>query len=91
MNKDELINAISAKLAISRSSATETLDAILDTIMDEVTKGGKIQLVGFGSFEVKSRAARKGYNPHTCEEIIIPACQEPVFKAGKLLKEIINQ
>ena len=90
MNKAELINAISEKTEKSKASSEKFLDALTDTISEELTKGNKVQLVGFGSFEVRARAARKGHNPQTNQEIRIPACKAPVFKAGKLLKEKVK-
>ena len=91
MNKSDLINAISEKAEISKTLSTKFLEALIETISDELKNDNKVQLVGFGSFEVKSRAARKGHNPQTNEEIRIPACKAPVFKAGKLLKEKIQE
>lgn len=90
MNKAELINAISEKTEKSKASSEKFLDALTETISEELTKGNKVQLVGFGSFEVRARAARKGHNPQTNQEIRIPACKAPVFKAGKLLKEKVK-
>lgn len=90
MNKAELINAISKKTEKSKASSEKFLDALTETISEELTKGNKVQLVGFGSFEVRARAARKGHNPQTNQEIRIPACKAPVFKAGKLLKEKVK-
>lgn len=90
MNKAELINAISEKAEKSKASSEKFLDALTETISEELTKGNKVQLVGFGSFEVRVRAARKGHNPQTNQEIRIPACKAPVFKAGKLLKEKVK-
>lgn len=90
MNKAELINAISKKTEKSKASSEKFLDALTETISEELTKGNKVQLVGFGSFEVRVRAARKGHNPQTNQEIRIPACKAPVFKAGKLLKEKVK-
>ena len=90
MNKAELINAISKNTEKSKASSEKFLDALTETISEELTKGNKIQLVGFGSFEVRVRAARKGHNPQTNQEIRIPACKAPVFKAGKLLKEKVK-
>ena len=90
MNKLELISAISVKTGLSFRSARDSLDAILDCITEGLVKRDKIKLIDFGSFEVVARAARKGFNPHTRTEVIIPACNEPMFKPGKELKEIIK-
>ena len=91
MNKGELINAIATKTGASKKETEESLNAILDVIKDSLVKGDKVQLVGFGSFEVRKRAARKGKNPQTGSEMIIPACKAPSFKAGKALKDIVNK
>ena len=86
MNKSELIAAIAAKTGETKKSAEAALNAFTEVVTDTLVKGDKVQLVGFGSFEVRKRAARKGRNPQTKEEIKIPASKAPVFKAGKALK-----
>ena len=91
MNKAELIAAIAAKTGDTKKSAEATLNAFTDVVTAALTKGDKVQLVGFGSFEVRKRAARKGRNPQTKEEIKIPASKAPVFKAGKALKDLVNK
>ncbi len=91
MNKSDLVAAISAKTGDTKKSAEETLNAFIEVVSDALVKGDKIQLVGFGSFEVRKRAARKGRNPQTREEIKIPASKAPVFKAGKALKDLVNK
>ena len=91
MNKSELIAAIAAKTGATKKDAEATLNAFIDVVTDALVKGDKVQLVGFGSFEVRKRAARKGRNPQTKEEIKIPASKAPVFKAGKALKELVNK
>jgi DNA-binding protein HU-beta len=91
MNKAELIAAVAAKTGDTKKSAEVALNAILSSITDSLKKGEKVQLVGFGSFEVRKRAARKGRNPQTKEEIKIPASKAPVFRAGKQLKELVNK
>lgn len=90
MNKSELIAAIAAKTGSTKKDAEATLNAFVEVVTETLTKGDKVQLVGFGSFEVRKRAARKGRNPQTKEEIKIPASKAPVFKAGKALKELVN-
>jgi DNA-binding protein HU-beta len=90
MNKAELIAAVAAKTGDTKKSVEVALNAILSSITDSLKKGEKVQLVGFGSFEVRKRAARKGRNPQTGEEIKIPAAKAPVFKAGKALKDKVN-
>ena len=91
MNKSDLIAAIAAKTGSTKKDAEATLNAFVDVVTDSLVKGDKVQLVGFGSFEVRKRAARKGRNPQTKEEIKIPASKAPVFKAGKALKELVNK
>lgn len=91
MNKSELIAAIAAKTGETKKDAEATLNAFVDVVTEALVKGEKVQLVGFGSFEVRKRAARKGRNPQTKEEIKIPASKAPVFKAGKALKELVNK
>lgn len=91
MNKSELIAAIAAKTGETKKDAEATLNAFIDVVTEALVKGDKVQLVGFGSFEVRKRAARKGRNPQTKAEIKIPASKAPVFKAGKALKELVNK
>ena len=90
MNKSELIAAIATKTGETKKDAEATLNAFVNVVSETLAKGDKVQLVGFGSFEVRKRAARKGRNPQTKEEIKIPASKAPVFKAGKALKEKVN-
>ncbi len=91
MNKAELIAAIAAKTGDTKKGAEASLNAFVDVVTEALTEGDKVQLVGFGSFEVRKRAARKGRNPQTKEEIKIPASKAPVFKAGKPLKDLVNK
>ena len=91
MNKSELIAAIAAKTGETKKDAEATLNAFVEVVTETLVKGDKVQLVGFGSFEVRKRAARKGRNPQTKEEIKIPASKAPVFKAGKALKDVVNK
>ena len=91
MNKAELINAVAEKADVSKKDAEAVISATLETITAALKEGDKVQLVGFGSFEVKKRAARMGRNPKTKESIEIPASVVPVFKAGKALKESVNK
>ena len=91
MNKSDLIAAIADKTGTTKKSAEASLNAMTEVITDALVKGDKVQLVGFGSFEVRKRAARKGRNPQTKEEIKIPASKAPVFKAGKALKDLVNK
>ena len=90
MNKAELINAVAASAEVSKKDAEAVITATLDAIVDALKEGEKVQLVGFGSFEVKKRAARIGRNPKTKEPIDIPASTVPVFKAGNVLKEVVS-
>lgn len=90
MNKTELVNAIAAKSGLSKKNSEAALNAFVASVEDALVAGDKVVLVGFGTFEVKQRAERKGRNPQTKEEITIPASKAPVFKAGKGLKDKIN-
>ena len=90
MNKSELVNAVATKTGASKKATEASVNAIVDTISAELKKKSKVQLVGFGTFETRKRAARKGRNPQTKEEIKIPASKAPVFRAGKQLKELVN-
>lgn len=90
MNKSELVTAISAKTGESKKATETLLNAFTEVVSEALKNEDKVQVVGFGSFEVKKRAARKGRNPQTKEEIKIPASKAPVFKAGKALKDLIN-
>ena len=91
MNKTELIAAIAEKAELSKKDAEAALNAMVDAVTEALVQGDKIQLIGFGSFEVKERAARVGRNPKTREEIKIPASKYPVFKAGKALKDQVAE
>ena len=91
MNKAELVEAMAKKIAQTKKVTEESLNAFIEVVTEELEKGEKVQLVGFGSFEVIKRAARKGRNPQTKEEIKIPASKAPKFKAGKALKDIVNK
>jgi len=85
MNKSDLVAAIAAKTGATKKDAEASLNAFTDVVTESLVKGG------FGSFEVRKRAARKGRNPQTKEEIKIPASKAPVFKAGKALKDLVNK
>ena len=89
MNKTELIAEIANKTGLSKKDAEKALAATIETVIDAVNKEDKVQLVGFGSFELKSRDARMGRNPKTKEAIEIPASRVPVFKAGKAFKDAV--
>ena len=91
MNKMELISAIAEKAELSKKDAEKALTAVVESISEALQTGDKVQLIGFGSFEVKNRDARIGRNPKTKEEIRIPASKTPVFKAGKALKDKVAQ
>lgn len=90
MNKAELVAAIADRTGLSKKDAEAALKAFTDVVAEELKKGEKIQLVGFGTFEVTERAARTGRNPQSGEEMNIPASKAPKFKAGKALKDLIN-
>lgn len=90
MNKTELVAAMAEKAEISKKDAEKALKAFTETVAEELKKGEKIQLVGFGTFETSKRAARTGKNPQTGKAIKIPASTAPKFKAGKGLKDTVN-
>ena len=90
MNKTELVNAVAEAADISRKDAAKAVDATFDTIQSALTKGDKVSLIGFGNFEVRERAARKGRNPQTGEEIEIAESKIPAFKPGKALKDAVK-
>lgn len=89
MTKSELITSIAEKTGLTKKSAEEALGAVVDTIGEALAKGEKVQLVGFGTFEVRERAERTGINPQTREKITIAATKTPAFKAGSALKEAV--
>ncbi|MCR5576537.1 MAG: HU family DNA-binding protein [Oscillospiraceae bacterium] len=89
MNKAELVAAVAEKAGLSKKDSEKAVNAALEAITAELSAGGKVQLVGFGSFETKKRDARVGRNPRTKEEIQIPASRVPAFKAGKALKDVV--
>jgi len=91
MNKAELIAKIAEESKLTKKAAETALDAFVTSVEEALRNGEKVQLVGFGTFEVRQRAARKGRNPQTKAEIKIPASKAPVFKAGKALKELVNK
>ncbi len=90
MNKTELIAAVAEKAEISKKDAEKALKAFTETVAEELKKGEKVQLVGFGTFEVSQREAREGRNPRTGETMKIAATRMPKFKAGKALKDMMN-
>ena len=90
MNKMELVAAVAEQAEISKKDAEKAVKAFTDVIADELKKGGKVQLVGFGTFEVSKRAAREGRNPQSGKMMQIPASKAPKFKAGKALKDMLN-
>ena len=87
MNKAELLSTVAERAAVSKKDTARVVDTLMDTIAEVLAKGEKVQLVGFGNFEVRERSARKGRNPQTGEEIQIQASKTPAFKPGKALKE----
>ena len=90
-SKTELIDLVAAQTELPKSETAKTVNALLDLIKNELAKGEKVALVGFGTFEVRERAARKGRNPQTGAEIEIAAAKAPAFKAGKDFKEAVNK
>ena len=91
MNKAELITSMAEKSQLTKKDAEAALKAFIDSVQEALENGEKVQLVGFGTFETRERAARTGRNPRTKEEIQIPASTVPVFKAGKKFKERVNK
>ena len=90
MNKTELVSVVSEKTEFSKKESAQIVDALFASIEEALTKGEKVQLIGFGTFEVRERAARKGRNPQTGAEIEIPASKVPAFKPGKALKDAVK-
>jgi DNA-binding protein HU-beta len=90
MNKTELINAVAETAELSKKDAGKAVDAVFDNIIKALADGDKVQLLGFGNFEVRERAARKGRNPQTGDEIEIAASKSPAFKPGKALKDAVK-
>ncbi len=91
MNKTELVEAMAKKAGLTKKDAEAAVKALTDVVTAELKKGGKVQLVGFGTFEVAKRAAREGKNPQTGAKIKIAASKAPKFKAGKALKDTVNK
>lgn len=91
MNKTELIAAVADNAELSKKDAEKALKAFVDVVTSELKKGEKVQVVGFGTFEVSERSAREGRNPQTGETMKIAACKAPKFKAGKALKDAVNE
>lgn len=90
MNKTEFIAAVAEKAEISKKDSEKALKAFVDVVTEQLKAGDKVQLVGFGTFEVSERAAREGRNPQTGKTMTIASCKAPKFKAGKALKDAIN-
>jgi len=91
MNKSDLVDSIAQKAGLQKKDAEKALNAIMDSVEEALANGDKVQLVGFGSFEVRERGERKGRNPQTMEEITIKASRVPVFRPGKALKDALNK
>ncbi|OJU15406.1 MAG: integration host factor subunit alpha [Clostridiales bacterium 43-6] len=91
MNKTELVAAVAEKAGLSKKDADTAVSAVVDALTSALVSGDKVQLVGFGTFEVRSRSAREGLNPQTKQKIQIAASKSPVFKAGKALKDAVNK
>ncbi|GIN21050.1 MAG TPA: HU family DNA-binding protein [Bacillus bacterium] len=90
MNKTDLINSVAEAAELSKKDATKAVEAVFQSIQDTLSNGDKVSLIGFGNFEVRERAARKGRNPQTGEEIDIAASKVPAFKPGKALKDAVK-
>ena len=91
MNRADLVNAMANETAFSKKDVEKVLSSFINVVSNELENKGKVQLVGFGTFETRERAERKGLNPQTKEEIKIPACTVPAFKAGKAFKDKVNK
>ncbi len=91
MNKNELITIVASKTDLSKADAAAAVDGVFDAISETLTGGGEVRLVGFGTFSITNRRATEGRNPRTGEKIQIPASKQPKFKAGKGLKDAVNQ
>ena len=91
MNKTELVASVAEKAGMTKKDAEKAINALFASVEGALAKKDKVQIIGFGTFEVKSRGARKGRNPQTGKEITIPASKTPVFKAGKGLKDSVNK
>ncbi|RGS72364.1 MULTISPECIES: HU family DNA-binding protein [unclassified Mitsuokella] len=90
MNKTELVASVAEKAGLTKKDAEKAVNALFESVQQALVEGDKVQMIGFGTFEVKERAARTGRNPRTNETIQIPASKNPVFKAGKALKDAVN-
>ncbi|GAX89713.1 HU family DNA-binding protein [Effusibacillus lacus] len=90
MNKTDLVNSVAEKSELTKKDAARAVDAVFESIMEALVRGDKVQLIGFGNFETRERAARKGRNPQTGEEIEIAASKVPAFKPGKALRDAIK-
>ena len=90
INKSELTKEVAAKTDLKQKDAEKVIDALIESIKDNLAKGEKVQIIGFGSFEVRNRAARKGRNPQTGKTLTIPATKVPAFKPGKALKDAVK-
>ena len=91
MNKSELVASVADVAELTKKDAEKAVNAVFASVQKALVEDDKVQIIGFGTFEVRTRAARKGRNPQTGETIEIPASKNPVFKAGKALKEAVNQ
>lgn len=91
MNKADLVASMAEKSSLSKKDVEKALNAFVESVEEALVKGDKVQMVGFGSFEVRQRAERKGKNPQTKTDITIPASKAPIFRVGKALKDMVNQ
>ena len=91
LNKTELVASVAEKAGITKKDAEKVINAVFNSIEEALANNDKVQIIGFGTFEVKTREERKGRNPQTGKEITIPASKSPVFKAGKGLKDVVNK
>lgn len=91
MNKNELIASVAEKAGLTKKDSEKSVSAVIESIVETIASGDKVQLVGFGTFEVRERAERTGRNPQTKQPIVIPASKLPVFKAGKAFKDAVSK
>lgn len=90
LNKTDLVNEVAERSELSKKDAAKAVDAVFETVTDTLSQGERVQIIGFGNFEVRDRKARKGRNPQTGEEIDIPASKVPAFRAGKALRDAVR-
>ena len=91
MNRQQIVDAVASEVGVTKKLAEDVINSFLNTVQEDVSSGNKVQLMGFGSWELKERAQRVGKNPRTGEKVIVPACKSPVFKPAKVWKDECNK